>query len=207
MRTGVYFDGFNLYHAIDALDEPQLKWLDLHSLATSYVNKGDSLDRVVFFSALSTWDKGKRQRHIQYVDALQYLGVDIVLSRFEKVRKRCHSYDRWCHLREEKQTDVAMSVTMLLDCYELGIERIVLVTADSDQIPVVSALKRRFPNVIVFLVAPPDRLQIARQLGAICDGVSELRPGRIRSHLLPETIRDGGGKLIAAMPKSYGPSR
>ena len=28
-RVSVYIDGFNLYHAIDALNENHLKWLDL----------------------------------------------------------------------------------------------------------------------------------------------------------------------------------
>lgn len=28
----VYIDGFNLYHAIDRLNEPSLKWLDLRAV-------------------------------------------------------------------------------------------------------------------------------------------------------------------------------
>jgi hypothetical protein len=28
-----YIDGFNLYHAIDDLEKPHLKWLDLNALS------------------------------------------------------------------------------------------------------------------------------------------------------------------------------
>ncbi len=34
-RVGWYVDGFNLYHAVYALDEPALKCLNVHSLATN----------------------------------------------------------------------------------------------------------------------------------------------------------------------------
>ena len=37
LRVTVYVDGFNLYHAIEALADPILKWTDLRSLAQSYL--------------------------------------------------------------------------------------------------------------------------------------------------------------------------
>ena len=35
-----YVDGFNLYHAINGLHRPQLKWLNLRELAISFLEKG-----------------------------------------------------------------------------------------------------------------------------------------------------------------------
>ena len=107
-------------------------------------------------------------------------------------------------MREEKQTDVALAIMMLSDCYERRLERIVLVTADSDQVPAVRAVKARFPETIVFMVAPPKRLNNARELGEACDGRTELTAGRMRQHALPLDIRDGRGRLIAARPACYG---
>ncbi len=204
MRTGCYFDGFNIYHAIDALGDHALKWVNLRSLALSYLKKGETLERAAFFTALNTWDKGKRQRHVAYVKALEAVGVTVVLSHFDKVEKRCYTHDRWCKLREEKQTDVAFATTVLTDCYESNLDRVVLFTADSDQIPTVAAVKRRFPAISVYLVAPPKRLAIARQLGQACDGIAELTAGRLRQHLLPDDLRDDRGRLVAAKPSLYG---
>lgn len=40
IRAGAYFDGFNMYHAIKALAKPRLKWLDLWSLSTGFLERG-----------------------------------------------------------------------------------------------------------------------------------------------------------------------
>lgn len=204
MRTACYIDGFNLYHAVEALGDPSLKWTNLAGLAKSYMREGDDLIRTVFFTAFNTWDAGKRGRHVTYVKALEAHGVETILSRFDKVQKHCHVENRYCPMREEKQTDVALAVTMLSDCYERGLERIVLVTADSDQVPGVKAVKERFPDTIVFMVAPPGRLKNARELGMACDGRTEITKQRLRDNQLPLDIRDGRGKLIAARPALYG---
>lgn len=141
---------------------------------------------------------------MNYIAALEAHGIEVSISRFDRVNKHCHQHNRFCALREEKQTDVAMGVMMLSDCYERGIQRIILMTADSDQIPAVKAIKARFPETIVYMVAPPKRLRNARELGNVCDGITELTAGRLRDHPLPADIRDGRGKLIAAIPGCYG---
>lgn len=203
MRVACYIDGFNLYHAIDALNDPLLKWTDLKALASSYLGKDDRLVRTVFFTAFNTWDQGKRQRHVNYVKALEATGVEVILSRFDKVSKHCHQQDRFCPLREEKQTDVALAIEVLSDCYQKGIERILLMTADSDQVPMVKRVRETFPDTNVLMIAPPKRLAVARELGHACNGVVELTAGRIRRHQMSDELRDGRGKLIAAKPAIY----
>lgn len=204
MKTACYVDGFNLYHAIARLSDNRLKWLNLYSLASSYLRDGDTLERVVFFTALNTWDAAKRARHIQYTAALESFGIEVIKSRFDKVAKHCHSQDRYCKIREEKQTDVAIATELLSDCYEGVAERMILFTADSDYIPVVKKIRNKFPSKIVFLVSPPGRLSVARELGKICSGRAELSAERIRQHQMPHEIRDVSGQLIALRPAAYG---
>mgnify|MGYP002623926350 FL=1 len=203
MRVACYIDGFNLYHAVNALNDPLLKWTDLGALARSYLGPNDTMVRTVFFTALNSWDKAKRQRHVNYIKALEATGVEVVLSRFDRVQKHCFQNDRFCPIREEKQTDVSIAVEVISDCYERGIERILLMTADSDQVPLVRRIRERFPETIVYMIAPPKRLAVARELGGVCNGVSELTAGRLRQHSLPLEIRDGRGRLIAARPAIY----
>jgi uncharacterized LabA/DUF88 family protein len=204
LKTACYVDGFNLYHAIASLGDNRLKWLNVRSLAKSYLRDGDTLQRTVFFTALNTWDATKRERHISYVNALEAHGVEVIKSRFDKVQKHCHSQDRYCKIREEKQTDVAIATELLSDCYDNVAERLILVTADSDYIPVVRKIRVRFPEKIVFLVAPPGRLPVARELGKICSGFTELSAGRIRQHQMPHEVRNESGYLLAARPALYG---
>ena len=203
MRVACYIDGFNLYHAIDALDDDSLKWSDLYSLANSYLRDGDELDKVRFFTALNTWDAAKRARHVNYVNALEHTGVKVERSKFDKPDKYCHRHNRYCPIREEKQTDVAIGTQVLADCIEHGIRKILLVTADSDQIPTVKHVKRLFSDAKVIMIAPPKRLKVARELGASCDGIFELTAGRLRQHQMPVELRHKG-RLVAARPALYG---
>ncbi|MEA2783580.1 MAG: hypothetical protein QOK29_5139 [Rhodospirillaceae bacterium] len=54
-KVVAYIDGFNLYHAIDDLRKPYLKWLDLHALARSICGNDETLVGVKYFSAYATW--------------------------------------------------------------------------------------------------------------------------------------------------------
>jgi hypothetical protein len=52
-----YVDGFNLYHSIEALHEPPLKWSDLRALAQSFLSTDDELRGVVYFTAIADWSR------------------------------------------------------------------------------------------------------------------------------------------------------
>lgn len=200
---GWYVDGFNLYHAVDALDEPSLKWLNVHSLAASYLRPNQTLERVVLSTAYNTWDAGKRERHIQYVNALKAVGVEVILAKFDKVKKYCRRHDRYCKFNEEKQSDVNLAVEALSDVYDGKVDTVFFLTADSDQIPTFQAIQRRFPEVRINLVAPPGRLGVARDLAQYANARFELTAGRLRVHPLDEEYRDTRGKIIAQRPTEY----
>lgn len=204
MRVCAYIDGFNAYHAIQALGEPILKWLDYHSLVASMLHPDDTLERVVFYTAITPWSPDKRRRHLNYVAALRATNVEVVESKFTKPSKFCKPQDRFCKNYEEKQTDVAIATDVLTDCYEGRAERILLFTADSDQIPLVKRVKAKFPNSVVVLVAPPGRLNQARELGEHCDAIMELKAKRLAGLLLPPEILKPNGKPLALCPPEYG---
>ncbi|MEI9904239.1 MAG: hypothetical protein WDN06_09830 [Asticcacaulis sp.] len=49
-RAAFYFDGFNLYHAVDAIKRPYLKWLNLKALGRAIAPSSEAVKRggVVF---------------------------------------------------------------------------------------------------------------------------------------------------------------
>ena len=202
-RVGWYVDGFNLYHAVDALDEPALKWLNVRSLAASYLRPNQTLERVVFSTAYNTWDPGKRERHIHYVNALRAVGVEVILAKFDKVQKYCRRHERYCKFNEEKQSDVNLAVEALSDVYDGKVDTVFFLTADSDQIPTFQAIQRRFPEVRIHLVAPPGRLGVARDLAQYADAKFELTAGRLRQHPLENEYMNERGKVIAIRPAEY----
>lgn len=205
-KVSFYVDGFNLYHAIRALERPELKWLNLKKLADSFLEKNDTLSSVTYFTAPMVWDPEKYHRHMEYIIALEAVGVEVIRSRFLKTNKYCKGFERYCSFHEEKQTDVAFAVRLLRDAH-LGImDRAILVTADSDQIPTVRELTESFPTLVVEIAAPPGRLREARELCAAATKRSEISPGRLATCILPRNVSDESGRVVARCPASYLPT-
>ncbi len=204
-RTSYYVDGFNLYHAIKPLACPELKWLNLHALATSFLRQRDTLAEVTYFTAMLMWNTEKCRRHRAYIDALSAYGVRVVESKFIKSNRFCRQFGRYCDFHEEKQTDVALAVKVLRDAQAGSIERAILVTADSDQIPLVRQLRESFPSLSVEIAAPPGRMREARQLCSVASRFSEISPGRLRTCLLPRNVVDEEGRIVAVCPARYLP--
>jgi uncharacterized LabA/DUF88 family protein len=199
----VYVDGFNLYHAVDELKDNRLKWLNFYSLAKSFEKPGELLNKVYFFTAVLTWNYEKQQRHRNFIAAQKALGVEVIEANFKKVAKFCHPMGQFCKNHEEKQTDVAIAATLLADAFCEEMDRAILITADSDQIPLVTTMRRLFPDKWITLAAPPGRAHMARELGAVVHDRKPLNVGRLHAHRMPRDIFDANGNKVATMPALY----
>lgn len=198
-----YIDGFNLYHAIDAIGNHRLKWINLIQLSRSLIRQDDILDEVHFFTAILNWNHQKQQRHRNYLAALTAIGVKIHEGNFKKANKKCWQMDRFCSMREEKQTDVAIAVKMVADAVESKFEKALLITADSDQIPTVRYVQQTLGKPVL-LRFPPNRKSHSRDLGNYTSDRREITVGLINSCRLPRNIYDASGQHVASMPALYG---
>ena len=195
-RVIVYIDGFNLYHAIDRLNEPSLKWLDLRALAEGLLRADEGLAGVKYFSAFATWRPSHR-KHRLYVSALRATGVEVVLGQFKEKLRRCPS----CHLtwttHEEKETDVHIAVQMVADALSGEADRLVLISADTDLSPPIKTIARLAPRCEVFVATPPGRFGICRALRPRL----EITAGRLRRALLPGKVTIRPGSVIECPPE------
>ncbi len=199
----VYIDGFNLYHASAAYNDPKLKWLNFKTLAESFCRKNEYLEEVYFFTAVATWNKDKETRHRNFIKAQIAVGVRVIESKFAKSKKFCISDSKYCKQYEEKQTDVAIAVTLMADAIQSRMKRAILITADSDQVPLAKTMKTVFPNIGMTLAAPPGRSKMARELGdEILDRVP-IKLDRLNAHHLPKHVKDRNGNIVASMPTFY----
>lgn len=199
----VYFDGFNVYHAINMLKKPYLKWLNYRKLAESFLNPNEErLHKCYLFTSLTTMTPEKTRRNQSILDASRAVGVEIIQARFKKTRKYCKDNDRHCNFKEEKGNDVAIAVAMLADAYAGAAHRIILVTADTDQIPAVEHIRERFPGIEMSLFIPPGRKDIARDLGVCFNSPVEITEGRLNACLLPNEVRAANREIIS-MPPEY----
>lgn len=201
-RVSVYIDGFNVYHAIDALKLPKLKWLNYKVLAASLLRNGEDLTDVHFFTAVLSWNHEKQARHRNYIAALKAVGVIVHEANFKRSRRFCQEQQRYCRFYEEKQTDVAIAITMVSDAIGGRFDRGIILTADSDQIPTARFIAG-LPGRSLTLLYPPGRGSHARDLGNVITDRKELTAGHLATCLLPRTVVNLSGNAVAHCPAIY----
>jgi uncharacterized LabA/DUF88 family protein len=204
-RVSCYVDGFNLYHAVDDLQKPHLKWLDLRALAQSLCRNGEQLAKVAYFSAYATWLPAEYARHREYVAALRHSGVECHMARFSEQNARCRNCGAKWKRHEEKETDVHFSLTFLEDAIDDVFDRAIIVSADSDHVPAVRRVRSRLPAKQVFAATPPGRHAMARGLLNVCNSGTNITQGRIARCLFPQIVTDLKGHEVARRPTSYDP--
>lgn len=199
-NVAIFVDGFNLYHAIDDLNEDHLKWVNLWALGEKLLPSDGSevLVTVKYFSAYATWREQSMRRHQRYVDALRAQGVTIVLGRFKEKRNRCRACDARYISHEEKETDVNIGAHLMADALKDRFDRALIISADTDLNGVVDLARREAPNKIFNIVAPPKRR--GRNRAALF----EIPKGKVKSSLLPATIQLDDGRQIER-PAVYNP--
>jgi uncharacterized LabA/DUF88 family protein len=199
-RICCYIDGFNLYHAVDELDRPHLKWVDLSALARTMLRRGETLASVRYFSAFATWLPGPYARHRQYVAALEATGTTTIMAHFKNKYRSCHKCGHTWKAHEEKETDVRLALAVLEDGYDNLYDRAIVVSADSDLVPVIEQARRRFIDKTYYVAAPPGQFSAARGLASACHGFFEISPARIEKCLLPERITGDAGTVLTTRP-------
>ncbi len=199
-RVIVYIDGFNLYHAIDALHKPWLKWVDLNAIGLSLLRQGEILKTVKYFSAYATWMPQRYARHRDYVSAIAAHGAIPHMAKFKAKPRKCLSCQSTWIGHEEKETDVQIAVHMVCDALRGEAERLIVISADTDLSPAIAAIAKLAPQCEVFVASPPGRFAKGRGLKP---GI-EITAGRLNRCLLPEKISMGGGRVVSR-PPSYAP--
>ena len=155
-RAALYVDGFNLYHAIDALNQPHLKWLDLAALGNRVLNRRTQrLVKVHYFTALKPGAFEKNKRHREYITALKYFNVAVHEGHFIKDAVDCRKCGHVWDKPQEKETDVSIALHLVDDAYQDVFDVAYLLTANSDQGATARMMKRRFPTKALVSLVPP----------------------------------------------------
>lgn len=203
-RSSFFIDGFNFYHALRRLNEPHLKWVDLYALMRRQTSKSESVAAVYYFSAYADWLPGPRKRHEQYVNALQALGVTVVMGSFKKKDRYCSHCRSTTVGHEEKETDVNIALCMLNEAYKDSYDRAYVVSRDSDLKPAIAIVRNEFVRKEVFVVAPPHAGHSTDLLN-VASGKRKISRDQIAQSLLPEFVLDSGGNVVATRPIEYQP--
>lgn len=157
-KTIYYVDGYNWYHAIFK-HHPEWKWLNIESFLKS-LRPHEEVTKIRLFSAMV--DAFKREkteafvRQETYFKALWTLPlIEITLGVFQPRRVTCggsckEKYD----VPEEKKTDVNIAVAMISDAIAGGVDRMCVVSGDSDVQPVVEWIVKHRPGIKITVYIP-----------------------------------------------------
>jgi uncharacterized LabA/DUF88 family protein len=204
-RVACFVDGFNLYHAINDLGCDYYKWVNLRKLLEFFIDRtAHRLVSIFYFSAFASWLPGPYARHQQYVKALRANGVVTVLGRFKTKILNCRKCGCEWSAHEEKESDVNIALWMLDRAYRNEYDRGYLVSSDSDLVPAVKLLRKRFPEKVVKAIAPPERRH-GKEIAQVATSLASIKKVHLARSLLPARIYDSSGKLIAVRPYQYAP--
>lgn len=192
-RVIVYVDGFNFYRGLREKKWRHYYWLDFVKFFDRFMQPGQELKRVNYFSAypitqhFQNAEKKARQADL-FSANMENPRFSLHLGKFLKKRIYCPA----CHAKnlsfEEKQTDVRIATQIISDCVYDQFDTMILVSADSDMVPPVEFVKRKYPDKKVGVFFPPKRF--ANQLRDLSHFYKHLEnfEARFRQSLLPETV-------------------
>ena len=159
-KTIAYVDGFNLYHGL--LDRHNISsvscsersfrkylWLNLPGFMRSFLSKEYQLEKLYYFTAPIRGDDDAQKRLAAYWKALESLCC-------VEIQKGKHIRDGNQYL--EKQTDIKLALQMYEDAlFVQDLQAIILLCADSDQIPTLKRINSLNKGIEIHLVFPPSR--------------------------------------------------
>jgi len=206
VRVAAYIDGFNLYHAICAGNQPHLKWLNLRALCEAFAPTPQH--RIVllrYFSAFATWLPGPYRRHQVYASALRATGVECIMGRFKEKPTRCRRCKARWTAHEEKESDVALGAHLVADAFRDVFDTALVVTADNDVCPALVIVRRQFPDKKIRVLTPPGHTLTNELRGASGQGCKRIRWVHVERALFGAQVCDAAGTIVAIRPAEYDP--
>lgn len=206
-RVSCFIDGLNLYHAISALRRPELKWTDLRALSKVFLKShSEELNQVFYFSAYAEHVSDASQKcQKAYIRALELTGVKTVLGHFKKKDRNCPSCSHKWVGHEEKESDVNIALFLLDLAYQNSFDRALVISNDSDLVPAIKMVRKRFPDKRVTTVAPPHYFH-SRELIEVSSDKTKVRPEHLERSLLPPVVTDASRLIVVPRPAEYLPT-
>lgn len=194
-RVIAYIDGFNLYYGLRSKNWKRFYWLNIHEMVQRLLRPGQRLSATKYFTSIVNVPRDKQNRQAEFLEALGTVdGVRIYYGHYlwnTVVCSQCgHSYQ----LFHEKMTDVNIAVELLTDAYQDTFDCALLVSADSDLVAPIAAVKRLFPSKRVIAMFPPGRYSNALKL--VADGYLTIGRNVLAQSVFADEIITATGHIL-----------
>lgn len=156
-RVIVYVDGFNFYFGLKAKKWRRYYWLDLVKFFETFLKPHQELVALKYFSAVQK-NSGKADRQDLFFQANKLNSkFHLELGKFLQKQFICRNCQDSIIQFEEKETDVRIATHMLSDVVQKKCDISILVSADSDLIPPIEAIRELNQQHKIWTYFPPQR--------------------------------------------------
>ena len=194
-RVIAYVDGYNLYYGLRAKQWKRFYWLNVQKLMGHFLRAHQRLVETKYFTTVVEEPADKRQRQRAFLDALQTLSdFKIFYGHFLSDAVTCSQCGHVHHTHHEKMTDVNIAVELMTDAFQDRFDVALLVSADSDLVAPLKAIRQLFPKKQVAIIFPPARYSNA--LSKVASQPMHISRKILAKSIFPPEIPIAGGHLI-----------
>ena len=198
-RVIAYVDGFNLYFGLRSKGWRRYYWLNIQMLAQNLLKPNQRLLTTKYFTARIAKPPDKAERQSVYIEALKTITeFEVFPGKYQLNPRQCSQCGFQDEVPNEKMTDVNIAVEILKDAYQDKFDVALLISADSDLVPPVRAVRELFPSKRVVVASPPGRYSIGLAKSASKSFVISRR--NIAKSLLSEEIEKADGYILRCPP-------
>jgi uncharacterized LabA/DUF88 family protein len=166
-RVVAYIDGYNLYYGLRTKRWKWFYWLNVQVMARSLLKPHQVLLSTKYFTTVDRQPPEKKKRQAVYLEALRTLDdLQIFYGHWLSNPIRCHKCGHTYEGHHEKMTDVNIAVELMCDAFQDHLDTALLISADSDLVAPVKAIRRLFPEKRVVIAFPPARTSTALKAAA-----------------------------------------
>jgi len=198
-----YIDGFNLYFGLNEKGWRRYLWLDVPAMARRLLRANQKLVGVKYFTTRINSPAESVRRQTLFLDALEARGgLEIIFGNFIYSQDGCDTCGAKWTKREEKQTDVNIALHMLRDAYGEYFKTALLISGDSDLVPVVKEIEGACPGRHVLVVWPP-----LRKSDELCGAAARsfaLGKKHLQESQLPMTVPGRNGYALCQPAEWWG---
>jgi uncharacterized LabA/DUF88 family protein len=206
-RVIAYIDGFNLYYGLCDSGFRKYLWLNLQGMVQALLRPEQELVCTKYFTARISGGRpsdrptyrsmrdAKRKRQATFLDALGTLSdLRIYYGQYLDDSIECRRCGAKWMDAEEKMTDVNIATEMLVDAFANRYDEALLVSADSDLVPPLRAIKDCFPHKRISVAFPPKRSSV--ELLQVSDRRCVIYKNTIRDNQFSRDIKLASGYVL-----------
>ena len=198
-RLIAYVDGFNLYFGLKSKGWRRYYWLNIQLLVQNLLKPSQTLPLTKYFASRIKSPPDKQRRQSNFIEALETLNdFQIFYGKYQLNPRQCRNCGFEDKVPNEKMTDVNIAVEILKDAYQDKFDVALLISADSDLVPPVKALKELFPNKRIVITFPPGRYSV--DLANSVDKSFVIGRGTLAKSLFSKEVKKQDGFILRCPP-------